>query len=71
MLQKDLENLQEWCNEWLMEFHPEKCELLRITNKRNPINFTYRIKNHNLDKVDSKKYLGINLHKKLSWNTHT
>ena len=70
-LQRDLQNLQEWCNEWLMDFHPEKCELLRITNKRNPINSTYQIKNHSLDMVDSKKYLGIHLHKKLSWNTHT
>ena len=58
-LQRDLQNLQEWCNEWLMDFHPEKCELLRITNKRNPINSTYQIKNHSLDMVDSKKYLGI------------
>ena len=37
-LQKDLDALTKWENEWSMEFHPDKCKLLRITNKLTPIN---------------------------------
>ena len=29
-LQQDLNALQEWERECLMEFHPEKCQVLRI-----------------------------------------
>lgn len=51
-----------------MFFHPDKCEVLRVTKKRNPLEFTYTIKDHSLVEVSSKKYLGITLHKNLSWN---
>ena len=36
LLQNDLNKLMEWENKWSMSFHPSKCKLLRITNKRNP-----------------------------------
>ena len=67
-LQNDLDCLQKWCDDWLMFFHPEKCEVLRVTKKRKPLESTYTIKDHSLADVSSKKYLGIILHKNLSWN---
>ena len=44
---------------------PEKCELLRVTNKKSPLDVSYRMQNHNLKQVDTKKYLGVTLQKKL------
>ena len=69
-LQKDLDALTKWENEWSMEFHPDKCKLLRITNKLKPIEASYYMHNHKLDKVETGKYLGVLLNKKLSWKPH-
>ena len=67
-LQQDLNALQEWERKWLMEFHPEKCQVLRITKRCNPVKFTYSIHNHPLEVVSSAKYLGVELSDNLSWN---
>ena len=67
ILQKDLNTLQKWEKLWKMEFHPGKCHLLQISNKKSPINFTYKIHNTPLSKVDSAKYLGIIIDSKLNW----
>ena len=53
-----------------MEFHPDKCKVLRITNKRKLIIHQYHMHNKNLEEVDEAKYLGIIIHKKLSWKPH-
>jgi hypothetical protein len=62
--------LQRWEKQWLMEFHPEKCQLLRVTNKRNVIHEDYTIHGHTLKHTDTAKYLGVELHNKLSWQKH-
>ena len=69
-LQNDLRCLQKWENDWMMSFHPSKCQTMHITNKRRPLESVYTIHGQTLEKVDSTKYLGINLHKTLSWKTH-
>ena len=67
ILQNDLNTLQKWETLWKMEFHPGKCNLLQITNKRCPIDFSYNIHNTVLTKVDSAKYLGVIIDSKLNW----
>ena len=67
-LQNDLDSLQKWCDDWLTLFHSEKCEVLRVTKKRKPLESTYTIRDHSLAEVSNKKYLGIILQKNLSWN---
>ena len=39
ILQEDLQKLMQWKQSWLMEFHPDKCKVLRITNKRKLIKY--------------------------------
>ena len=53
-----------------MSFNPTKCVVLRITRKRNPINATYKIHNHDLEMVKQGKCLGVTLADNLSWNEH-
>ena len=67
ILQKDLNTLQQWEKLWKMEFHPGKCNLLRITNKSTPVKFIYHIHDTPLSQVDSAKYLGVLIDSKLNW----
>ena len=69
-LQKDIDALTKWENKWSMEFHPDKCKLLRITNKLKPIEASYYMHNHKLDVVETGKYLGVLRNKKLSWKPY-
>lgn len=50
-----------------MASHLEKCVVIQITNKRNPITANYTIHGHHLDVVNSSKYLGVTISK---WNNH-
>ena len=70
LLQDDINTLQEWGNEWKMAFHPEKCEQLRITKKHSPIDATYKLQDHVLRKLDSKKDHGVTIYKNVCWNDH-
>ena len=71
ILQKDLDSLQAWEVINKMEFHPGKCQLLRLTNKRIPILKEYVIHNIPLKLFTQVKYLGVTIDSKLCWNDHT
>ena len=66
-LQKDLNTLQNWEQKWKMEFHPGKCQTLRITHKTKPHPWTYQIHNTPISLTDSAKYLGVVIDSKLAW----
>ena len=36
LLQEDMEALQKWEATWLNQFHPSKCQVVCVTNKRKP-----------------------------------
>ena len=70
-LQHDLDVLAEWEQTWQMEFHPDKCQELRVTNKH-PQNITqhdYILHGHTLSIVDDVKYLGLTVSSNLRWDT--
>ena len=70
LLQEDIDKLQEWERDWLMQFSADKCEVIRITKKRNPLTHDYHINEIKLQKVKNAKYLGLTISSDLSWNTH-
>ena len=70
-LHQDLDALQKWESEWQMNFHPEKCQVIRIcTNKRFRRETTYTLHGHILEAVESAKYLGVTIGEDLQWKTH-
>ena len=69
-MQNDLDKLQAWENKWKMEFHPQKCQVLRLTNKRKPILSDYTIHNETLQCKKEANYLGVTLNEKMKWKTH-
>ncbi len=70
LLQKNLDALQRWERTWQMQFHPDKCKLLRFTRAHNPIHHIYTLNNLELESVHTHKYLGIHLSTNLKFNTH-
>ena len=70
VLQEDLNKLENWEREWLMSFNPDKCEVIRVTNKKKPTIFKYMLHGVSLKETDSAKYLGVNISRELSWGKH-
>ena len=70
ILQEDLPKLIQWEQSWSMEFHPDKCKVLRITNKRKTIKYRYLLHNVILKEVSNAKYLGVTMNTRLAWKKH-
>ena len=69
-LQEDLDKLAQWGEDWFMQFHPAKCTVLTVTNKRNPIVTEYSIRGQLLAAVTSARYLGVTITDKVNWSQH-
>lgn len=52
-----------------MEFYSDKCKVLTITRKKNPVTLTYILHGVVLERVSSTKYL-LTLANQLDWNVH-
>ena len=69
-LQEDLTRLEKWEQTWQMKFHPDKCQVITITRKKEPIHFDYVLHGHKLEHVQTAKYLGVTISHDMRWNTH-
>ena len=70
-LQRDLDRLAKWEDLWQMQFHPEKCQVLRVCKKHKPnYSGSYTLHGHSLEIVNESKYLGVTIQGDLRWNTH-
>ena len=69
-LQNDLWELENWESRWLMEFNTDKCQVLRVSRKRDPLIHEYILHGKILESVDSAKYLGVSITSDPCWNQH-
>ena len=69
-LQNDLIRLVEWSKQWQMTFHPTKCFILRVTKKRNPVIYNYKLMGHQLEIVHHYPYLAVELSEDMNWDPH-
>ena len=67
-LQSDLDVLQKWADDWQMRFNVLKCQHISFCSKQVQINFNYMICNEVIKQVDSIKYLGVIIDKKITWS---
>ena len=70
MLQYDLNGLISWSYDWDLNFNPSKCDVLKISRKRNPAFRNYTIEANALGETNSVKDLGVVISSTLSWHSH-
>ena len=70
VLQNDLDNLSVWESRWDVEFNPSRCQVVRVTTSRRPVNTLYYLHGQVLEAVTSDRYLGVDISAGLSWNAH-
>lgn len=52
------------------EFPPGKVHVIQISNKRQPLQTSYTLHGHQLQVVESEKYLGVIISPDLQWTNH-
>ena len=70
-LQDDLLKLEQWESDWPMEFNPDKCEVIRVTKKQNPIIFPYELHNTELKATENAQNISESQLMKSSHGNHT
>lgn len=55
-LQENLTSLHQLEEKWQMQFHPQKCNVIYVTNKRKPITHSYKLQDHILEVMENRKY---------------
>ncbi len=71
-LQHDINKLEQWASTWKMQFHPDKCEVLRVGKSHPPFHYQMGTANNTciLQQVDSVKDLGVTVDDQLSFEQH-
>ena len=69
-MQRDLDALMDWGSTWGMKFNAKKCNIMRVSRSRKPLQHFYSLGNEILQEASDAKYLGIQIDNKLDWNKH-
>jgi len=69
-LQEDLNRLSEWTDTWQFRFNITKCSVIRCTRSMTSFINNYSHNDHLLNLSDQHTYLGVSIHKHLSWTPH-
>ena len=57
-------------NSLLIKIKIKKCNIMRVSRSRKPLQHFYSLGNEILQEVSDAKYLGIQIDNKLDWNKH-
>ena len=68
-LNDDLNNIQNWADQWLVNFSPAKTKLMTCSFKKKQVT-DIKFNNIELSSVESHKHLGLTLSSDLSWTNH-
>ena len=69
-LQYDLFKINEWADQWLVKFSPEKCEVMLVSRKRYLDAIPLYMGGKKLTYVNSHRHLGIIMSNDLTWTAH-
>ena len=69
-MQRDLDALMGWGSTRGMKFNTKKCNIMRVSRSRKPLQHFYSLGSEILQEVSDAKYLGIQIDNKLDWNKH-
>ena len=67
-LQKDLNKLNQWSDDWLLKFHPQKCKYMTIGKNNDKVSYT--LKDQDLQKVKEEKDIGVTIDDELDFESH-
>ena len=56
-MQRGLDALMDWGSTWGMKFNAEKCNIMRVSRSRKPLQHFYSLGNEILQEVSDAKYL--------------
>ena len=73
LLQSDLDAIETWSTDHLLQLNPVKCKRMLISKKRHLSigHFTLFLDGNELEEVSIFKYLGVLIKSNLSWSEHT
>ena len=69
-LQRDLNAIMKWSEDWQMFFNFSKCIHLKITNRILTTDSTYFMKQHQIHRTNNATYLGLTFDEHLNWTKH-
>lgn len=69
-LNRDLDRMKAWADDWNVTFEPTKCKAMVMSRKRNPSNPDLYFGNCKLDLKKELVILGVNIDSKLVWDKH-